>query len=117
MDRESAITILENLRRVMDVADSIAPAQERKEALDIAIASLKTDETYQLEYEDRDCVEVVRCKDCKYFEYDHVTVVDGVPLIMAHECCTRWGDGCKSNENGYCFLAEKKEQTDGNDKR
>lgn len=33
-------------------------------ALQFAIASLKTDEAYQLEYENRDCVEVVRCKDC-----------------------------------------------------
>ena len=36
-------------------------------ALQFAIASLKTDEAYQLEFENRDCVEVVRCKDCKYY--------------------------------------------------
>ena len=49
------------------------------------------------------------CKDCKYFEYDSVAKVDGVPLIMAHEICTRWGDGCKTSEDGYCFLFEPKE--------
>ncbi len=31
------------------------------------------------------------CKDCKYFEYDSVAKVDGIPLIVAHEICSRWG--------------------------
>lgn len=52
---------------------------------------------------------IVRCKDCKHFEYDHVENVNGIPLIVAHEICTRWGDGVKTSENGYCFLAERKE--------
>ena len=46
------------------------------------------------------------CKDCKYFEYDSVAKVDGVPLIVAHEICSKWGDGCKTKEDGYCFLFE-----------
>ena len=54
---------------------------------------------------------IVRCKDCKHFEYDHVENVNGIPLIVAHEICTRWGDGVKTSENGYCFLAERKEVT------
>ena len=49
------------------------------------------------------------CKDCKYFEYDSVTKVDGIPLILAHEICSRWGDGCKTSEDGYCFLYEPQE--------
>jgi len=49
------------------------------------------------------------CKDCKYFEYDSVAKVDGIPLIVAHEICTKWGDGCKTKEDGYCFLFEGKE--------
>jgi hypothetical protein len=49
------------------------------------------------------------CKDCKYFEYDSVAKVDGIPLIVAHEICKRWGDGCKTKEDGYCFLFEPKE--------
>lgn len=49
------------------------------------------------------------CKECKYFEYDSVAKVDGVPLIVAHEICNRWGDGCKSREDGYCFLFEPRE--------
>jgi len=53
--------------------------------------------------------EIIRCKDCKFFEYDHVENVDGIPLIVAHRICLRWGDGCKTNENGYCFLFEPQE--------
>ena len=52
------------------------------------------------------------CKDCKYFEYDSVAKVDGVPLIVAHEICSRWGDGCKTKEDGYCFLYEPQEGSD-----
>lgn len=52
------------------------------------------------------------CKDCKYFEYDSVAKVDGVPLIVAHEICSRWGDGCKTKEDGYCFLFEPQESED-----
>jgi len=54
--------------------------------------------------------ELIRCKDCRHFEYDHIEHVDGVPLILAHEICTKWGDGCKTSENGYCFMAERKEE-------
>ena len=50
-----------------------------------------------------------RCKNCKYFEYDSVAKVDGIPLIVAHEICKRWGDGCKTSEDGFCFLYEQKE--------
>ena len=46
------------------------------------------------------------CKDCKYFEYDSVAKVCGIPLIVAHEICSKWGDGCKTKEDGYCFLFE-----------
>lgn len=50
------------------------------------------------------------CKDCKYFEYDSVAEVHGIPLIVAHEICKRWSDGCKTKEDGYCFLFEPKMQ-------
>lgn len=54
--------------------------------------------------------EVIRCKDCKYFELDHWESVNEIPLIVAHEICTRWGDGCKTSQDGYCFMAERKEE-------
>ena len=57
-----------------------------------------------------DAVPVIRCKDCKHFEYNHVEKVDGITLIVAHEICKRWGDGCKTSENGWCFMAERKEE-------
>ena len=56
--------------------------------------------------------EIIRCKDCKHFEYDHVENVNGIPLIVAHEICMRWGDGVKTSENGYYFLAERREVTE-----
>lgn len=49
------------------------------------------------------------CKDCKFFETDSWAKVNGIPLIVAHEICNRWGDGCKTSEDGYCFLFEPKE--------
>jgi len=88
---------------------------EEKEAIDYAISSLKTDEAYQLEYEGRDVVEVIRCKDCKYFEHDHFEDVCGMSLIVAHEICTRIAGGVKTKEDGYCFLAEVKNGTMGTD--
>ena len=55
-------------------------------------------------------IEVVRCKDCKYFELDHFENYGGVAIIMAHEICNRWGNGCRTDSNGYCHLGEKKEE-------
>lgn len=48
------------------------------------------------------------CKDCRYFEYDFVAR-HGIPLIFSHEVCKKWGEGCKTREDGYCFLFEAKE--------
>ena len=70
---------------------------KRAEALEIAISALEQQKTG-------------RCKDCKFFEYDSVANVDGIPLIVAHEICSRWGDGCKTREDGFCFLFEPKIQ-------
>ena len=53
---------------------------------------------------------VGKCSECKHFEYNSVAMVDGIPLIVAHEICKKWGDGCKTKEDGYCFMFEKKEQ-------
>ena len=53
-----------------------------------------------------------KCKNCKYFEYDSVAKVDEVPLIVAHEICNKWGNGCKTSEDGYCYLFEPQESED-----
>ena len=62
--------------------------------------------------------ELTRCKDCKYFELNHVDMVsfpteagnaESIPIITAHEICTKWGDGCKTFIDGYCFMAERKD--------
>lgn len=54
-----------------------------------------------------DCVPVVRCKDCKHYELNSWANVNGIPLIVAHHICKRWGEGCKTDENGFCFMGEK----------
>ena len=56
--------------------------------------------------------DLILCKDCKYFEYDKFAKVGGIPLIVAHEICKRWGNGCKTREDGYCFLFESQESED-----
>ena len=64
-----------------------------------------------------DAVPVILCCECRYFELDHfenfyVPTENGeaekVPIITAHKICRRWGDGCRTSENGYCFMAERK---------
>lgn len=58
--------------------------------------------------------ELLRCKDCKYFELNYFEKLDAIsiPVIVAHEICTRWGGGCKTLPDGYCFMAERKENND-----
>lgn len=99
MTREEAIKILEENKPTVIFEDE--DVQKRmadiRNALEMAIKALEQEP------------KTGRCKDCKYFEYDSVAKVDGVPLIIAHEICNRWGDGCKTREDGYCFLFEPQE--------
>lgn len=74
------------------------------------IAGVESYREYIEELQTADVVDVVRCKDCKHFEYDHPYIIQGVP-VLGHEVCNAWGDGCKTDENGYCFMAERR--TDG----
>ncbi len=67
------------------------------------------------QYSCDDVQKIGHCKDCKHFEYNSVAKVDGIPLIVAHEICKRWGEGCKTSEDGYCFLFEPKEDEDNTD--
>jgi len=57
-------------------------------------------------------LDVIRCRDCKFFEVrDWWGEMNGVPLLAASDMpsCMRWGDGCMTKEDGYCFLAQRKD--------
>lgn len=51
---------------------------------------------------------IIQCRDCKYFELDHIDECNGVPLITAHEICTFWGDGCKTRQDAFCAFGSPK---------
>ena len=85
-------------RWLKDLLKSDLPMEQYQTALEKGIEALEQNTGH--------------CKDCKYFEYDSVAKVDGIPLIVAHEICNKWGDGCKTEENGYCFLFEPQERSD-----
>ena len=62
---------------------------------------------------------IIRCRDCRHFETDVWAAVGGVPLIVAHEMCMKWGQGCRTSPDGFCFMAERKEDADeqGNEEK
>ena len=51
MSRKQCLEVLKRLLEAMETFDGISPSPERINALKMAIASLETDEAYQLEYE------------------------------------------------------------------
>ena len=55
-----------------------------------------------------DVVEVIRCKDCKYFNLNKWGKVNDIPLIVAHEICDFWGNGCKTDKDAYCSFVERR---------
>ena len=59
-----------------------------------------------------DFVKVVRCKDCRHYTEDVWKEFGGTPIIVAHQICDFWADGCKTDPNGYCSYGERAEQTD-----
>ena len=69
--------------------------EQLREAVDAAIKALKAQP------------EIIRCKDCRFFEYDHPYIVQGVP-VLGHLVCAKWGDGCRTAEDGFCFMAERR---------
>ena len=56
-----------------------------------------------------DAAEVVRCKDCKHYLRNKIHVIDGIPL-MCNEVCIKWGGGCRTDENGFCYMGERREE-------
>ena len=51
--------------------------------------------------------EPVRCKDCKWFA-DSVPYWE-LPLLMMNHVCTKWGRGCRTDLDGFCFMGERKD--------
>ena len=56
--------------------------------------------------------EVVRCKDCKHFSFKEywVDIGHGAKILATDHCptCNKWANGgCKTDPDGYCFLAER----------
>lgn len=55
----------------------------------------------------------IRCKDCKYYEVkDYWGDFRGIPVLGASNqpACMKWGGGdCATRPDGYCYLAEKRE--------
>lgn len=54
-------------------------------------------------------INVVQCCDCKHFHTNVWANFDGIPLIVAHEICDFWGEGCKTKPDGFCWAGERKE--------
>ena len=54
-----------------------------------------------------DVIKVVRCVECYFFREDEWAKVDGVPIIVAHNICKRWGGGCTTKPDGYCHFAQE----------
>ena len=95
------MTYEQNVRAILDCHFSCV----REELIDNAvkcIVDLKCEQEPKMGY----------CKECKYFEYDNMAMVDGIPIIVAHEICSKWGGGCKTREDGYCFMFEPQESED-----
>jgi hypothetical protein len=114
MDRKRAIEILESPYRIQphiikeNTDEAIKYNQENIEALNMAKTSLKTDEAYQLEYENRDAVDVIRCRDCKWWrdsdgEYRRGCGAESKCPINRREVF---------EGNGYCYLYEPQESDD-----
>lgn len=80
---------------------------QRAEKWDITRGEFKMIDSVLFEFPTADVVEVVRCKDCIHFELDKPYIIQGVP-VLGHEVCNAWGDGCKTDQNGFCFMGERR---------
>ena len=52
---------------------------------------------------------VVRCKDCKHFHLDYFGEVNGVNIIVAHEICDLWAEGCRTTQDTFCSNGVRKD--------
>ena len=75
------------------------------------IVELREEEADEL-MDDHWVGELVRCKDCKYYEQkEHWANFGGVPILATEmPTCSKWADGdCATRPDGYCFLAERRD--------
>lgn len=64
---------------------------------------------------DKRSTPIIHCKNCKYYKLEKMYIIQGIPCF-GYEVCTRWGvEGCHTAPNGYCFLAERKEEKNETD--
>lgn len=54
----------------------------------------------------------IRCKNCIYYEEDSWVEICGFPIIVGHQICSKWGRGCKTEEEGYCHYGKEKENNE-----
>ena len=105
--------------------DYVSELVEQKKVFDTIVDVQPTVDAVPTEFHDK-CMEieikkrmdlelnserVVRCQDCQYFLYDKLYMVEGLPL-MGNLVCEKWGNGCRTDENGYCFMGERKEDAE-----
>ena len=95
ISRQDAIDAVENI----DCSDGVGISALKCEAVDDGVTAIKALPSAH--------PKIIRCRDCRHFEYDHPYIIQGVP-VLGHEVCNAWGDGCKADENGFCFLAERR---------
>jgi hypothetical protein len=54
-------------------------------------------------------IDIVTCGECIHFHYDKPYIIQGIP-VLGHEVCDFWGDGCKTNPNGFCSYGERRSE-------
>lgn len=55
-------------------------------------------------------LKVVRCKDCVHFEPNIIYTLEGIPIITAHEICTKFENICKTKTDGFCNFGERRSE-------
>ena len=93
-----------------DVCVFYSDNQSIDDVLDYTIRATKGSVIASIEQLPSTQPEIIRCKDCKHFELDHFEKVEEfpVPIIVAHEICMKWSDGCRTSKDGWCFMGERR---------
>lgn len=91
-------TVLETIRRnamlrVQDIYDAV-------ESLPVSVVGQEKTS------------DITHCSECYFYREDAWKEVDGVPVIVAHHVCVRWGDGCVTDPDGYCHMARGQDGKD-----